>query len=370
MSALATDVQWRLFRFAERLPNRLGDRAGEMFDALERRPTELAWIRACSAYEVARLADAPLGTVRDPLSRQTFAAMERCVVAGRISAGQLALLTKHGRTGRPLSGARTPGRRCAMAQRVWDRAIGILHVEMNQTVYPAPLPLDRPAPPFFYGTGGTKFADAANAWWWTLDCLEARADGTSANRSLRTGRPCDPDDVVNALRRLELSALHARTIVAWGKQRTVPEEGSEARRLWDEVMTRLTVVLRIKGIVRLGPTDVELMDLPLTALLSIPLPPARFIGERFDNVSAARRALHPGRAETLVAADQFAEARCAGDCAAAPARMGTAGAERQAVGAWRSIGTLPAPSTSDFGQTYADPTPDPSAQRPARRLRS
>jgi hypothetical protein len=51
----------------------------------------------------------------------------------------------------------------------------------------------------------------------------------------------------------------------------------EARRLWDEVMTRLTVVLQAKGIVRVRPTEMELIDLPLTALRSIPLPDGKLV---------------------------------------------------------------------------------------------
>jgi hypothetical protein len=64
--------------------------------------------------------------------------------------------------------------------------------------------------------------------------------------------------------------------MAWGKKRRVPPDGSDARRLWDEVMGRLTEVLRPKGIVQpLGPTVFELMDLPLAYLAAIsdqPLP--------------------------------------------------------------------------------------------------
>jgi hypothetical protein len=123
---------------------------------------------------------------------------------------------------------------------------------------------------FFYGVHGTPFVDAANAWWWTLDCLDARAEGMRATASLRIGRPCEPDDVVNAMRRLDLPALHAKTVMSWGRQRTEPPEGSEARRLWDEVMERLTRVLQARGIVRSEPAGpLALMDVPLTGLRPI-----------------------------------------------------------------------------------------------------
>jgi hypothetical protein len=121
VSVRATEMPRRQYRFAGR-SDRLSGRADEMLDALERRSAELAWIRACSVLEAARLAHDPTGVQRDTLSRQTFEAMERCVLDGRINAGELAVLTKHGRTDRPLSRARsprsrarTPGLRCAVA---------------------------------------------------------------------------------------------------------------------------------------------------------------------------------------------------------------------------------------------------------------
>jgi len=87
--------------------------------------------------------------------------------------------------------------------------------------------------------------------------------------------PGYPDDVVNAMSRLQLPSTHARTVMAWGKKRRTPPDGSDARRLWDEVMDRLTVVLRAKGIVQsLGPTVFELMDLPLAYLATISNEPA------------------------------------------------------------------------------------------------
>jgi hypothetical protein len=105
---------------------------------------------------------------------------------------------------------------------------------------------------FFYGCEGTPFADAANAWFWTLDCLEAREAGSKGCGSLRIGRPCEPDDIVNAMRRLDLPAVHSRTVVAWGKRREEPPKDTDARRLWDEAMARLTKVLQAKGIVCLN----------------------------------------------------------------------------------------------------------------------
>jgi hypothetical protein len=204
-----------------------------------------------------------LGVPGDKLADLTTAALGRCFADGRLNVAQRMILAEHGPTGRP-------GRTCFLARHVWDRAIDILETEMNGTVFPTPVPLNRPDPPFFYGRGGTPFADAANAWWWTLDCLEARASGSRGCSALRAGRPCEPDDVVNALRRLDIPRVHARTFMAWGKQRTLPTAGTEARRLWDEVMLRLDAVLCRKGIVKARPTEIEIIDLPLTALHSVP----------------------------------------------------------------------------------------------------
>jgi hypothetical protein len=281
--------------------------ATELFDSVQRRPTELAWIWACSP-ESTRHMDL-CGVAGENVAGQTVLAVERCLLSGRLKKVQLDVLIKHGRTGRP-------GRKCALARRIWDRAIDILEDEMKQTVFPPPQPLDRPALPWFYGVGGTPFVDAANAWWWALDCLDARAEGARGTSSLRKGRPCEPDDVVNALRRLDLPAPHARVVVAWGKQRTEPPAGSEARRRWDEVMARLTVVLRVKGIVRQSEEvrraarTLELMDVPLTGLRPLDCVPAR------PDDSAG----HPGK-------------RRADGLDAALEKLGAAVADRVAVGA-------------------------------------
>ena len=227
----------------------------KLFDAVRRRPAEYAWMNACAAHERARTSG--VSAEYDQLGDLTVTALDRCVFLGRIGASQLAILVKHGVSG--------PPRADGAARRVWDGAIDILESEMNRIVYPPPAPLDRPST-FFYGTNGTPFIDAANAWWWTLDCPDAREENRRENSGLRIGRPCEPDDVVNALRRLELSPIHARTVIAWGKRRTEPPEGSNARRFWDEAMARLTEVLRAKGIVqREPPREVETIRIPLLA---------------------------------------------------------------------------------------------------------
>ena len=133
----------------------------------------------------------------------------------------------------------------------------------------------KPPPKFLYGTSGTPFVDSAEAWFWTLDCRDTLEEGARCG-GLRAGRPCDPDDVVNAMSRLQLPPIHARTVMAWGKKRRAPPDGSDARRLWDEVIGHLTTCCA-EGIVQTsGPTVFELIDLPLAYLAAILRPaPAR-----------------------------------------------------------------------------------------------
>lgn len=217
----------------------MNTRAISMFQHARRQPAELAWMHACLDHEAARSTGVELPY--DQLRQLTVTALDRCIVLGRINTGQLAILMKFGETG--------PPRADSAVRAVWDAAIGILDSEMNRMVYPAAEEVVV-KPLYFYGMNGSPFVDAANAWWWTLDCLDARAEQSRENSGLRIGRPCEPDDVVNALRRLDLSPVHNRTVVAWGRKRDTPPKGSEARRFWDEAMARLTEVLRAKGIVR------------------------------------------------------------------------------------------------------------------------
>jgi|ERR1019366_3905317 hypothetical protein len=232
----------------------------KMFEAVRRRPAEYAWINICAAHEAERTTGTPVEY--DQLGHLTITALDRCVFLGRISSSQFSILVEHGVSG--------PPRANSAARQAWDGTIAILESEMNRIVYPPPAPLDRPRT-FFYGINGTPFVDAANAWWWTLDCLDAREENRRENSGLRIGRPCEPDDVVNALRRLELPPTHARTVIAWGKRRVEPKEGSEARRFWDEVMVRLTEVLRAKGIVQRQPLrEIETVPIPLRSLKSAP----------------------------------------------------------------------------------------------------
>ena len=118
---------------------------------------------------------------------------------------------------------------------------------MNRHGFSAAAAAAAAARQFFWGPRGTPFVDAANAWWWALDCLDARAENRRENAGLRIGRPCEPDDVVNALLRMDLPPTHARTVMAWGKKRDKPPAGTAARQYRDEVMARLTAGTAGKG---------------------------------------------------------------------------------------------------------------------------
>lgn len=111
--------------------------------------------------------------------------------------------------------------------------------------------------------GTVPFADAAQAWFWTVAALAARHGAGIGHRSSRSDgrggprvqRPCDPDDVIRALdllyRRGGIGPLHARVLRRWGERFTVPPAGGTAAadaELWAEAMAQLDGVLRPKGI--------------------------------------------------------------------------------------------------------------------------
>ncbi len=113
-------------------------------------------------------------------------------------------------------------------------------------------PVVRPLP------GTIPFADAAEAWFWTLNALAARHGGSNSGGGGRgLPRPCDPDDVIRALdllhRRGGIGLDHARVLRHWGERGVVPNPASPRQRaeaaLWAEAMERLEGLLRAKGIV-------------------------------------------------------------------------------------------------------------------------
>lgn len=122
-----------------------------------------------------------------------------------------------------------------------------------------PVPGARQARPALPGT--VPFADAAQAWFWTVAALAARRDGTGGGGrgggGARTPRPCDPDDVIRALdllyRRGGIGPAHARVLRRWGERFTPPTApsagGTPDAALWAEAMERLDGILRAKGII-------------------------------------------------------------------------------------------------------------------------
>jgi hypothetical protein len=103
-----------------------------------------------------------------------------------------------------------------------------------------------------------KFANAEEAWLWTMGCLMARRQGArfGANRGL-VNRPCEPDDVVKCLdtlyRQRRIDLLHARILRIWGERQAAPDPTYAPEkadwRIWREALDRLEWPLRMKGIV-------------------------------------------------------------------------------------------------------------------------
>ena len=103
-----------------------------------------------------------------------------------------------------------------------------------------------------------KFADAEEAWLWTMTCLTARRQGArfGANKGL-VNRPCDPDDVVKCLdtlyRQRRIDLLHARILRIWGERQMAPNPAYASERsdwrIWRQALERLEWPLRMKGIV-------------------------------------------------------------------------------------------------------------------------
>ena len=134
---------------------------------------ERAWIATCTRHETRRRDQD--GRAVNRIGRLTLESMDRCIEAGRVNPWQIATLAKHGRFGLPDDVS-------PLERAEWHAAIDALEFEMA-----------KPTAPFFYGTGGTPFVDAAEAWFWALDCRDALDSGARCG-SLRAGRPPLTDD--------------------------------------------------------------------------------------------------------------------------------------------------------------------------------
>ncbi len=106
---------------------------------------------------------------------------------------------------------------------------------------------------------GVPFDTAAEAWFWCVQCLLARADGARITAGLGlVARPCDPEDVLMAaerlLRRGRLRRGHLRVLGEAGRAGLPPDPRVRASetpaRLWAEAIDRLATALMARGIVQ------------------------------------------------------------------------------------------------------------------------
>lgn len=146
------------------------------------------------------------------------------------------------------------------AARVWDGTRGIawsaLQGEFSkqegdvteQRLFPKPLS-EREI---------TPFASARQAWFWFVRCQTARIEGARVVADAgEVVRPCDPDDVYNAVMRLKqagtLTDRHLQVLEYFGLVEREPdprdprEKGKDG--LWRHAMAALENVLISRGIV-------------------------------------------------------------------------------------------------------------------------
>lgn len=105
------------------------------------------------------------------------------------------------------------------------------------------------------------FQSGEDAWFWFVRCQRLRDDRVQPISSMGTlARPCDPDDIYRAVKRLYkqhlLSAAHLRILSQYGLAERAPDkrcsEEIAAARLWEEAIALLEQLLKAKGIVALS----------------------------------------------------------------------------------------------------------------------
>jgi hypothetical protein len=120
------------------------------------------------------------------------------------------------------------------------------------------MPCHARSAPVLRSDAAEPFASVEEAWFWTMQALQARRDGARLRAAAgQVARPCEPDDVVNCLDRLyrqrRIDLAHARVLRHWGDLGIVPSVTARPehadRRLWDEAMRHLEAGLVAKGIV-------------------------------------------------------------------------------------------------------------------------
>ncbi|WP_211275881.1 hypothetical protein [Thalassospira mesophila] len=104
----------------------------------------------------------------------------------------------------------------------------------------------------------TLFASAEQAWFWFVRCQAARIDGARVVADAGdVTRPCDPDDIYNAVMRLwrggVIGQAHLQVLEYYGAVERLPDPrvGEEQRKavLWREALEVLATVLIRRGIV-------------------------------------------------------------------------------------------------------------------------
>lgn len=118
----------------------------------------------------------------------------------------------------------------------------------RRRLFPTPL---QPLP-------GEPFADAQEAWFWFMQCHQARIEGARIVAGLAAvPRPCEPEEVLRIVDRLyrhrRLVRDHLMVLAHYGRRLMAPDPARASERraaaLWDEALRRLGGVLRQKGIV-------------------------------------------------------------------------------------------------------------------------
>ncbi|MDP2697597.1 hypothetical protein [Thalassospira sp.] len=118
--------------------------------------------------------------------------------------------------------------------------------------------------PLIQGTP-TAFSSARQAWFWFVRCQSSRVEGARVMAGAGDViRPCDPDDIYNAVKRLHregiLAQAHLQVLEYYGLVERLPDSrrADEARKdiLWREALDALEIVLIGRGIVVPGP-DIE-----------------------------------------------------------------------------------------------------------------
>ncbi len=107
----------------------------------------------------------------------------------------------------------------------------------------------------------TPFSSARQAWFWFVRCQTARIEGARVVADAgEVVRPCDPDDVYNAVMRLKKSGIlgdrHLQVLEYFGLVEREPDPRDPREKgkgdLWRHAMESLENVLITRGIVKRG----------------------------------------------------------------------------------------------------------------------